>query len=579
MKRTILITACLAGILALTAVSCSKEVTVAESANDGDAALFLNPKLRSADKKKNPYSLEIMQAALDSLLKTKTGVGGMLRPTDYYFRFNSLDTISLQVAQAMPFMEVFDYPLDVDFEEETEYYYDPDEPTDTSVIAWNYSALSTQRALEQISYEDFLLAQAEGRTLSVRFLSDSGSVFTGELLDECYIPDHDPGTRAGNNLGVSPEELEKMAFEIAGVEYEFPETKASESYPSGYVYLKNDGTLEGVKGVKVRAQRLLKWSTGYTDASGHFSLSKRFSRPNISIIYSNQKHFSIWGNWAFLAPATYTVTKCSNPASFTKTFYRNAEFSPWSWAVVNNAAYDYYTNCTQTNPRTFNGVSLPPIKLNIWCINGSSGYGEGSSPMIKHMLSWGTLFSAATIVALLAKFNIFTTLYVALKIKLFGPDIILMTYNKSYNELYALTFHELSHASHYSVTGRSNYAKLILYELSYALSDDYGPGGTGSEGEGLCELSETYAYSIQNYINRTMFGITNLVGTNEAYCFFHKYTLTLSAILCDGILTPGQVFTCITSSTGNMDTLLDDLCAAYTAKSTALENIMSSYGL
>ena len=143
----------------------------------------------------------------------------------------------------------------------------------------------------------------------------------------------------------------------------------------------------------------------------------------------------------------------------------------------------------------------------------------------------------------------------------------------------ALTFHELSHASHYSVTGRSNYAKLILYELSYALSDGYGPGGTGSEGEGLCELSETYAYSFENYIRKNSLGLAEYdKGTGPSF-FFADYTKVLTAIMTENVLTPGQVFSCITQDTGNMDTLLNNLCATYPSKATTINELMSTYGL
>lgn len=78
MKKSLSITACIAGILTLAVVSCSKEQPAMESTIGEVVAASQNPKLRSADKKKNPYSLEIMQAALDSLMKTKSNMDTLL---------------------------------------------------------------------------------------------------------------------------------------------------------------------------------------------------------------------------------------------------------------------------------------------------------------------------------------------------------------------------------------------------------------------------------------------------------------------------------------------------------------------
>ena len=56
-------------------------------------------------------------------------------------------------------------------------------------------------------------------------------------------------------------------------------------------------------------------------------------------------------------------------------------------------------------------------------------------------------------------------------------------------------------------------------------------------------------------------------------------TAGIAGILTGGILTPGQVFSCITQDTGNMDTLLNNLCATYPAKATTINELMSTYGL
>ena len=71
----------------------------------------------------NPYSLRIMQAALDSLLLTKSGAADyesiVLEPTDYYIRICAIDTTAVEVLSALD-VELFDYPLDCEFEDDAE---------------------------------------------------------------------------------------------------------------------------------------------------------------------------------------------------------------------------------------------------------------------------------------------------------------------------------------------------------------------------------------------------------------------------------------------------------------------------
>lgn len=101
----------------------------------------------------NPYSLRVMQAALDSLLLTKSGVAYesiVLEPTDYYIRICSIDTTAVEVLSALD-VELFDYPLDCEFADDTEYYFDPVEPLE-NLSDWFYTAVPVEYATEDIPY-------------------------------------------------------------------------------------------------------------------------------------------------------------------------------------------------------------------------------------------------------------------------------------------------------------------------------------------------------------------------------------------------------------------------------------------
>lgn len=161
-----------------------------------------------------------------------------------------------------------------------------------------------------------------------------------------------------------------------------------------------------------------------------------------------------------------------------------------------------------------------------------------------------------------------------------GPDILMVTYNSTYNDLYATTFHELSHASHFKSIGEWNYGKLIWYEMTHGDKTNlYGTGGTGADGEGFCEVSETYAFSIENYIRKVLlYESSSSYGESRSY-FFNKYVSTLSSLLINGTLTPGQIYSCMSSGIGNMSSLMTGLCSKYPSKRAAIQTEMKNNGL
>ena len=527
----------------------------------------------------NPYSLRIMQAALDSLLATKSMVGStyILEPTDYYVRISSLDTTAIASLRNMD-IELFDYPLDCEFAENSVYYYDPEEP-DNSTNIWHYTAVSPKLAKEEVPYEKVLEAENHGELLSIELTTDAHYELSCDLIDECYVPDHDMGTKSHTPLPVSPDELENMAFIIAGVPHNSSMTKASSVIPCGHVYLDNAGAKMPVKGVKIRVQRYIKWDTTNTNDYGFFYVTNKYTNPNISIIYSNQKDFTIWGKWAFVAPTSITVFNCKNANSFEKTFY-NSDPTPWSWAVVNNAAYDYYSNCTSIGK--LKDVSIPPSNMKLWCVNLDLGIVAGGTPMMKHLITSRVLSGTNAVLAYLTHIGLgrWVPVTIAAVINVFGPDILINTYNKSYNSLYATTFHELSHSSHFNAIGEWNYGKIIWYEMTHGDSTDYyGKGGTGTDEEGYSEVSETYAYSIENYIRKTILKEYKPSAGEDTHYFFNKYVTTLSDLLINGVLTPGEVYGCMTKNTKSMDSLLSSICSKYPSKEATIKTEMSKNGL
>ena len=68
----------------------------------------------------------------------------------------------------------------------------------------------------------------------------------------------------------------------------------------------------------------------------------------------------------------------------------------------------------------------------------------------------------------------------------------------------------------------------------------YGKGDTGTDGEGYCEVSETYAFSIENFVRDSILTNTSRAGQSSHY-FFGKYVTVLSNLLINETLTPGEI--------------------------------------
>lgn len=536
---------------------------------------------------RNPYSLSVMQQAVNSLLRTRSLDTIVLSPTDYYIRIASVDTLSIKTVQRLEDIELFDYPLDRDYEEESEYCFDPDQPVEAPT--WTYTAVPVKFADEDVSEDDIntgTLIQFDGNKDFVPKDSDEdsggnssgndsgGSKFKGEILDECYIPSRGDLTKA---CGIDAEELERRAFEIVGAKYESDDvTRASNAKPSGVVKLNTGTSTVPLKGVKVRVQRFLKWAVQYTDENGKFAFNSKYYRPNISVIFENTKGFSIWGSWVFVVPASYTYFWCGSPDNFSKTFTRSKDYSAWSWSVVNNAAYEYYKECSSG---AFTGVKTPPAGLKFWCVKIDVSGASGSTPMMRYYLN--DLFPVSNVKDYLS--NLFTghryiSIGDASLVRSLAADIYLFGSGFTYEGLYTTTVHELCHASHFRSLGKSLYGKLIAYEVKQFLSGDgcYGDGSEESIGCNLCGLSEAYAYSVESYIWHEEFSGDDIFGTDY---FFSEYVLALTDIFDDAVLTPGQVFKCMTFDMSNLKDLFNKLKNSYPDKSDIIKSIMEKHGL
>ena len=485
----------------------------------------------------NPYTLVNMQATLDSLSDS----GITLQFTDYYVRFLPVDSLQLHNLIYTYNLELFDFPLDLEIGE-GEVYEDPS--ISEGDITWQYT------------------------TVKPNFVFPPD--ITYEILEQCYVPpDNDtiPNTKSGDLLY-----LEAAAFERLGYTVDppvFPETKAGVK-PTGRIRVvdnsQNGNPLVPVQGVKIRCHTIIKWSTTYTDDNGFYTMDSKFSiGPHYAIVFDNKKGFDIWGNWGPIARANYNMgwhSKNGHDRDLP------ANSTAWQWAVVNNAGYDYYQMCETT------GITKPPSKLKIWVIKNAT---SSSTPMFRHV----NQLIGYNDYSFWENFLFNTTFGVAINIllpvfKIILPDIFIGTQGSDYREIYNVTNHELSHASHFSKVGSAYWAKYISYIVTYGA---YG-NGTGKNFE-LCGIGEMWGYAM-GYRQECEKYETILLSASRNWTISGGIWIRPEIfwdLLRDNILTKKQIYDCLSSDVDTYYKLIEKMYQKYPAQTTAIDSIFVAHGI
>ena len=122
------------------------------------------------DKLADPYAVANVAAAVGNLYPTKAG-RVKLQATDLYVRFLPRDDEQLRCLRELG-IPLLDHPVDYRIVREGDYYHDPSLAEDA--ITWQYSVVG----------RDFAFPPG----------------ITYELLEECYIAEHDVATRSGDGI-------------------------------------------------------------------------------------------------------------------------------------------------------------------------------------------------------------------------------------------------------------------------------------------------------------------------------------------------------------------------------------------
>lgn len=436
------------------------------------------------EKLDDPYAVENVKSAIASLYPTKAGQIE-IEPTDIYVRFLPKNEEEFSRLSSMK-MLLLDHPIDYSIVREGDYYHDPSIADDC--ITWQYAVVKP----------DFVFPTG------IRY----------EVLEQCFIADANVDTKAFDGLDWS--QIEREAFRLTGNEALLePDTKADgeSSYPSGQIQIiddrYNNGEAIGVAGVKVSCNTFVKFASAYTDVEGNYKMDKAFNTSlRYRLVFQNEKGFAIGFNKVLVSASTSTLGK-NSPEGVSIVIDTSSDRNLFCRSAVNNAAYDYYENCSREDEK----ISLPPANTRLWLFQFLSS----SSTM---MLQQGVLVDNTKIGEFLGDYK---TL-----VKMFLPDITLGVSNlEHYCSIYAITLHELAHASHFSQVGKEYWNKYFAYVLNSYLASSGKMYGTGSEeNAGYCEVGEMWSYYVQNRMYQDRYGETSYVFGND-YWFYPQILLYL----------------------------------------------------
>lgn len=222
--------------------------------------------------------------------------------------------------------------------------------------------------------------------------------------------------------------------------------------------------------------------------------------------------------------------------------------------AVNNAAYDYYSRCTETDL----DIPQPPTDLRIWIFPGLT---SSSASMLHH----GAFLSHTLIQTYLGA-------YVFL-VKLFAPDITLGTKEQDYEGIYSITMHELSHASHYAQVGDGFWNPYIDYVIKSIVTQGGDPYGSGGDGSGYCELGEMWGYFMQATLYKDRYG-----GNLPTYGNRFWFKPDIFTYLYQRGMSRGEIFRALHADVTSMEDLLEELINLYPEREKTFRDTFRSYG-
>ncbi|HTO15616.1 MAG TPA: hypothetical protein VLZ83_07585 [Edaphocola sp.] len=477
------------------------------------------------EQKENPFSVENMLIALDSLKQYATEENSEpylksaetieIYPTDLYVRFLPNDSIQYNNLTSNTTLTLFDTPLDYEIVQLGDYYKDS---TITGDYTWLYTTVKPDYSFSsdirhEVLSELFIIENSDDYTEEI--IEDTATVLksasgrtaiTQDICNALYVisfnltGNSDELTTIGTNEMSLKSTITNCTRKCIGKKWWKVCWTSCDTYyyPDGKIEIKTPTGDVGLKGVKVRMWRWFSYADAYTNASGSYYSKARFNKIwvgnsiNYKIIYDCKRDNNSWKFKKTIAGAvclwrdSYGMGYHS-PNGHSMIFDTNSAY--WGRGVLNNAIYDYIGYANQ------DGISLPPSNLDI--ADKNSNDFTSSAPLLKSHFNFSLIYNNSNILGAIG------TIYGHV---LFGwalPDLILR-YNKTlddYNKITATVWHELTHASHLqrmkSEKGyfwASDYWSQNIYQQAKnSIDDNYAYGNIGDDNWQIIALSEGWA--------------------------------------------------------------------------------------
>lgn len=547
-------------------------------------------------QKNNPYSVENMLLALDTLRAYANAVGDeelqsnagiragtletlSINTTDLYVRFLPQDSIGYAALKSDSTLELFNYPLDYEIVQAGDYYYDP--TVGDNVYTWLYAVVKPcyqppQGVVYEVPEELFIIENSEGYTeetiseeeVQIKSNKNSPKAVIDDNLRKALVATSFVLTGNGGELRTDcPVSTDTLQFRRTVTSCSRKcilwgrvcwTTCDYKYYPEGYIRVNTPSGDVGLKGVKVRTTRWFHTITMRTNSSGYYQSPNDYyddililNTPHYEIIFDGANGGNSWTLSKALFGAICLWTNSygagyHSPNGHSMTFYTNSDY--WGKAVLNNAVYDYIDYATT------DGISLPPSSLDI--ANKQSSDLTSSAPLLKNHIDWALIYASP----------FWGTVATVVGYSLFGwsfPDLILR-YNKTlsdYNKITATCWHELTHASQLRrmksekgfLWASDYWSHVVLQEASNYEKTGGSYGNKGDTNWQIIALAEGWANYrewdlARRYLNYNIYGENS--ETHVPY-YFDDYSTSIAIFyggMFDRLVTLGCSFVNIEKS-------------------------------
>ena len=347
-----------------------------------------------------PFTVENMQQAYDNLVENgsvnnpNAKTGGLeedfiIEASHYYYRFLPMDSLEFETLQQDTVLEVSNIPFEYEIDSMMAFYQAPELVGQTD-YTWYYSVLPVDyefpKQIENEKLNDLYFPPEDAEDSLV----DETSLRTARLGNSFYDIWETEALRITENL--DEDDLNAISYSSDGrVDYSQPingRIMGRKWNPSGTIKVE-EGVLPsnsskryvGVAGaeIKIRKWGFLVIKKARTDRNGYFRAGSTRTKNVKYAIYFNYPYFKVMAGTVFW-PAYYRSTTNHKKRAWNRTF-REGDGHSHFYSLVQNAAYDYhmsvvpiyslkrpryckisakYTNCTGAYHR--NGLlSLLPV--------------------------------------------------------------------------------------------------------------------------------------------------------------------------------------------------------------------------